>query len=137
MEVHLLQSLPLLHHVQLGSFFAPSASLIADVRRWRPPGGAKDDAIILIENRLQRREKKRLQVRSLSLPHSLSRGLLGVQRTKERQNTMTWCSLEEEASERRKKRRTHGARAEELPPPPALATNIVRSANVDRAHFKC
>ena len=68
-----------------------------------PPGGAKDDAIILIENRLQRREKKRLQVRSLSLlfSHSLSRGLLGVQRTKERQNTMTWCSLEEEeASER-------------------------------------
>ena len=74
-EDHSLQSLSLLHHVQFGSFFAPSASIIADVDGGSG-GGAKDDAIILIENRLQGREKKRLQVRSLSLPHSLihSRG---------------------------------------------------------------
>ena len=66
LAVHLLQSLSLLHNVQLGSFFAPSVSIIPD-GDGGGGGGAKDDAIILIENRLRRRKKKRVQVRSPSL----------------------------------------------------------------------
>ena len=101
-EDHSLQSLSLLHHVQFGSFFAPSASIIADVdgaaRRSQGRCNHPDR-----ESSAKEREEKTSSALSLSLlfSHSLSRGLLGVQRTKERQNTMTWCSLEEEeASER-------------------------------------